>query len=116
MTDPESVDLRERAIERLQKKRDFQAHLLAYLTVNAVLIAVWAMTGSGLFWPAFPMLGWGVGVFFHAWDTYARGLSEERIGREMDRLRRAGSFEARRTENESDKTPREGLTPAPGRS
>lgn len=88
MTDPEPVDLRERAIVRLKKKRDFQAHLLAYLSVNAFLIAVWAITGSGLFWPMFPMLGWGIGLFFHAWDTYTWGLSEQRISREMDRLRR----------------------------
>jgi len=90
VTESEPVDLRERAIVRLKKKRDFQAHLLAYLSVNAFLIAVWAITGSGLFWPAFPMLGWGIGLFFHAWDTYSRGLSEQRISREMDRLRRGG--------------------------
>ena len=26
----------------------------------ALLIAIWAVTGAGYFWPVWPMLGWGV--------------------------------------------------------
>jgi hypothetical protein len=42
------------AIARLKQKRDFGAHLLVYLLVNAFLIAIWAFTGAGFFWPVFP--------------------------------------------------------------
>jgi 2TM domain len=54
--------------------------------VNAFLVGIWAMTGGGYFWPIWLILGWGIGVFFHGWDVYARPPSEERIRREMDRL------------------------------
>jgi hypothetical protein len=83
-------ELRTFAIGQLRKKRDFQAHLLAYVTVNALLIAVWFVTMSGgFFWPVFPMFGWGIGLAFHAWDTFAPATpSEDKIQREIARMRR----------------------------
>jgi hypothetical protein len=81
-------DLRDRAIARLKQKRDFGAHLLAYLLVNAFLIAIWAATEAGFFWPVFPLFGWGIGVAFNAWEVYWRKPpSEDRIRQEMARLR-----------------------------
>jgi hypothetical protein len=37
-------------------------HVRAYVAVNVMLIAIWALTGAGYFWPIWPILGWGVGV------------------------------------------------------
>lgn len=85
-TDIQETDLRERAVTSLRKKRDFASHLLLYLVVNAFLVAIWAMTGAGYFWPIWSIVGWGIGVFFHGWDVYARPPSEERIRKEMRRL------------------------------
>ena len=34
----------------------------AFLAVNLLLIAIWALTGAGYFWPAWPLLGWGFGL------------------------------------------------------
>jgi len=49
---------------------------------------VWALTGDGFFWPAFPIAGWGIGLAFHAWDAYGRvGFTEGKVRREMDHLR-----------------------------
>jgi hypothetical protein len=79
--------LRERALVSLRKKRDFAAHVMAYLLVNTMLVVIWAMTGHGFFWPVFPILGWGIGLIFHAWDTYGGRPSEEAIQKEMERLR-----------------------------
>jgi 2TM domain-containing protein len=79
--------LREQATIRLRKKRDFRAHLLAYVLINGSLLIIWALTGSGFFWPVFPMLGWGVGLVFHAWDIYRAPLSEQQIQREIERMR-----------------------------
>lgn len=79
--------LRDLAIERLKKKHDFYPHLIAYLAVNALLLGIWAATGADFFWPVFPILGWGIGVAFHAWDTFSRfSLSEDRIQRELKHL------------------------------
>ena len=31
-----------------------------YVGVSVMLVAIWAMTGMGYFWPIFPILGWGI--------------------------------------------------------
>jgi hypothetical protein len=81
--------LRKQALERVRKRRDFWPHLLVYVMVNALLVVVWAMTGSdGFFWPIFLIAGWGIGIVMHAWDAFFRtGISEEDIDREVARLR-----------------------------
>jgi uncharacterized membrane protein len=80
--------LREQAIQRLKKKRDFKTHVLIYVVVNTFLVVIWAVTSAGFFWPIFPILGWGIGVLANAWDVYGRKpISEEEIRREADRLR-----------------------------
>jgi hypothetical protein len=80
-------DLRQQALERLKKKRDFRGHVFIYLAVNAMLVVIWAVTGADFFWPIFPILGWGVGVAANAWDVYGRKpISEDEIRRETERL------------------------------
>jgi hypothetical protein len=80
-------ELREQAVSQLKKKRDFRAHIFIYVAVNAMLVVIWAVTGSGFFWPIFPILGWGVGVAANAWDVYGRKpISEDEIRRETERL------------------------------
>jgi hypothetical protein len=89
MTTHETYDdqLRAEALERLRKRSEFWTHLMAYLLVNAFLVAIWYfVAGGGFFWPIFPLFGWGIGLFFHGWDTFRRPPSEERIRREMQRL------------------------------
>lgn len=82
--------LRDRALERIEKKQEFHGHLLAYVLVNAMLVGIWAVSGAGFFWPIFPLMGWGIGIGFHAWDSYRTvEPSEERIEREIEHLRRA---------------------------
>jgi hypothetical protein len=80
-------ELREQAVSQLRKKRDFRAHVFIYVAVNAMLVVIWAVTGSGFFWPIFPILGWGVGVAANAWDVYGRKpIGEDEIRRETERL------------------------------
>jgi len=82
-------ELRERAIRRLKKKRDFHAHLLVYFLVNSSLVLIWAFTGHGFFWPVFPMVAWGIGVVMNAWEVYSsEDFSEDAIAHEVDQLRR----------------------------
>jgi hypothetical protein len=49
----------------------FQIHARAWFLVNVFLVAVWALTGAGTFWPAWPALGWGLGLALHGAVTYA---------------------------------------------
>jgi hypothetical protein len=46
--------------------KGFMAHFTSYVIINAFLIGIWAMTGGGYFWPAWPLMGWGIGIAFHA--------------------------------------------------
>jgi uncharacterized ion transporter superfamily protein YfcC len=79
--------LRDRAVKRLKKRRDFTAHLLIYVLVNSSIVVVWAVTSNGFFWPVFPMVFWGIGLVMNAWDVW-RGddFTEDEIAREVARL------------------------------
>ena len=81
--------LRERALTRLKKRRDFRTHLLVYLLVNGFTVLIWALTNSGgFFWPVLPIVGWGIGVIMNAWDVFgSNGYDEHKIQREMEHLR-----------------------------
>ena len=85
---PDTGELRARAVKRLQAKRELAGHVLAYVMVNSTLVVIWWMTGAEFFWPAFALLGWGIGLVFHAWDVLAPGPSEASIQAEMEALRR----------------------------
>lgn len=92
---PEAEDpLREQALLQLNKRRDFRTHVVAYVLVNAVFWLIWSVVlvtadGPWLPWPLFPMAGWGIGLFFHAWETYGRRpFTETDIEHELARLRR----------------------------
>ncbi|HEY7050414.1 MAG TPA: 2TM domain-containing protein [Jatrophihabitantaceae bacterium] len=79
--------LRERAVKRLKKRRDLYTHLLVFTLVNAFIVAIWAVTGQGFFWPIFPMVGWGIGLAMNAWDVFRdEDFDEEQIQREIRRI------------------------------
>ena len=87
---PSEADLRQQAVRSLKKKQDFRSHVVAYVLVNALLVGIWAATGANFFWPIFPIIGWGIGLAFNAWDVYGRKpISEDRIREEQERLRRS---------------------------
>jgi hypothetical protein len=91
-TDTTGSDLRQLAIGRLRKRREFVQHLVVYLVVNLVLNLIWLLTmPGGFYWPMFPLLIWGIGLVFHAVDAFspmfsAGPPSEEKIQREIGRL------------------------------
>jgi hypothetical protein len=80
--------LRELAIARLRRRRDFFMHATAYVVINLALSAVWLLTTpDGFYWPMFPLLGWGIGIIFHGIDTFLPAApAEEKVEREMRRL------------------------------
>jgi hypothetical protein len=50
---------------RQHRPRD-RTHERTYVAVMLLLVAIWAITGAGYFWPIWPMLGWGIGVLADA--------------------------------------------------
>jgi hypothetical protein len=45
-----------------RQRTSTSAHTRIYLAVSLLMIAIWAATGMGYFWPIWPMFGWGIGV------------------------------------------------------
>ena len=76
---------RDAAIKRIKEKRDFRNHVVIYLVVNVFLVGVWALTGSGYFWPGWVIAGWGIGLVLHGLQVYRgeKPISDEEIQREM---------------------------------
>jgi hypothetical protein len=69
-----------------RKGRSFQNHLRTYLAVNGGLILVNLLsTGGDPFWAAAPLLGWGIGLFFHGM-SYREALREARARRREEPL------------------------------
>ena len=61
------ADLPPRSSRRSARARDdFRSHLRVFVAVQVLLVAIWALTGMGYFWPVWPFLGWGIGVLSHA--------------------------------------------------
>ncbi len=55
----------ERAI-RAHATAEFRQHLHAYLAVNVLLVAIWALSGAGYPWFLWSLLGWGIALFMYA--------------------------------------------------
>jgi hypothetical protein len=66
-----------RAKERVDKLKGFYGNLISYCTVIPILIVTNLNTNSHFQWFWFPMLGWGLGLTFHAFETFGFGRSWE---------------------------------------
>ena len=79
---------RERARQRVQARRDFASHVVAYIVINAFLVGAWALTGGGYFWPAWVLAGWGAALVLHAWDAFVRRpITDTDVDTELRRRR-----------------------------
>ncbi|MGZ8665688.1 MAG: 2TM domain-containing protein [Solirubrobacterales bacterium] len=79
---------REQARKRVEKKHKVRGDVVTYAVINMFLIGIWAISGTGFFWPAFVLGGWGIGLAANAWEVYGRKpISESEIQRETERLR-----------------------------
>jgi len=78
------------ALWKIAKKRStFKLSLSIYLLINALLVGLWFYTtgAKSYFWPAWPMLGWGIGIIFQFIDAYLSNgvFSEEK---EFEKLKK----------------------------
>jgi len=60
----------EKAKKRVEEIKGFYSHLIVYVCVNIALFAINAITSPGIWWFYWPLLGWGIGVFFHAMAVF----------------------------------------------
>ena len=54
-----------RARCRAGAKLGFYIHLLAYITVNLLLVFINYSTNPHCLWFMWPLVGWGIGLFLH---------------------------------------------------
>lgn len=70
----------------------FRTHATAYGLVNGMLVGIWALTDShDLFWPFFPIAGWGIGLGMNA--VGARHAQRHKYEKEVRRLEKAARAE-----------------------
>jgi fatty acid desaturase len=46
-----------------RRRRSRRPDVRIFVAVMALLVAIWALTGAGYFWPVWPLVGWGFFVF-----------------------------------------------------
>jgi hypothetical protein len=51
-----------------------RSQLASFVSTAVFFVAIWALTGRAYFWPAWPLLAWGVGLIAQA----LRGVGEPR--------------------------------------
>ena len=87
-------DIRGQAIKRLRRKREFRRNFATYLFVNAILWAIWALSGAEIHdtvpWPTWISGIWGVLLVLDGWRVFGeRAISEREIEEEMSRMGRS---------------------------
>jgi len=82
----EVVGEREAATRRVRARRDFTATIVSFVVISAVLVAIWAASGAGYFWPAWLIAIGGVLLFLRWWKSFGRRpMTEGDIDAEMKR-------------------------------
>ena len=57
---------------RVAAPPDRQPEWVGFVAVNVLLVAIWAFTGAGYFWPAWVMLWWGAALVMKAGPALLR--------------------------------------------
>jgi hypothetical protein len=61
----DNQDVIEKAEKQVNERIHFYNHFYIYVGVNAFLILINLLTSPFNWWFHFPLLGWGIGIFFH---------------------------------------------------
>lgn len=82
----------EKLWQTAKKRAGFQRSLASYFIVNAFLWAVWWFTIGrktgfhGMPWPAWVMIGWGIGLVFQYLNAYG-GSEKDLADKEYEKLK-----------------------------
>ena len=86
----ENQETYEKARKKVEAKIGFYIHLAVYAGVNTLLIIINLITSTQYLWFKWPLIGWGIGILFHALGVFAfsKGLSikERMIEKEIKKL------------------------------
>ncbi|MEX0716554.1 MAG: 2TM domain-containing protein [Planctomycetaceae bacterium] len=79
------------ARKRVEARMGFYVHLAVYVVVNAILVTINLVKSDSPadWWFYWPLLGWGIGIAFHAFKVFGnRGgdsLKERWVERETEK-------------------------------
>jgi hypothetical protein len=85
----EDQDTYRKAKGTVEARLGFYWHLGVYLAVNTLLIIINISTSTEYLWFKWPLLGWGIGVFFHGLAVFRlssgkfAAMKERMIAEEM---------------------------------
>ena len=74
------------AHQNAKAKVEFRIHLINYIVINAILAVINLTLTPGYIWFKWPLLGWGIGIIFHALSVFYSGntsIKERMIEAEM---------------------------------
>jgi len=75
----ETSDRYERARRRAKELKSFYVHLMTYVGVMIVLFFVDYSDRGGTWWFYWPLLGWGIAVAMHAFETFGHRWERRKI-------------------------------------
>jgi hypothetical protein len=85
----ENQEAYQRAKKRVEIKIGFYIHLSVYIGVNILLLIINLITSPQVLWFKFPLIGWGIGVFFHGLGVFVfsggSAIKERMIEKEIER-------------------------------
>ena len=71
----------------MEAKYGFYIHLSVYIAVSILLMIINLITSTEYVWFKWPLIGWGIGVFFHALGVFVfhgrSAITEQMIEKEM---------------------------------
>ena len=80
-------DVLAQACDNLHKKRAFTTQVISVVVVNVFLVAVWALSGAGYFWPGWVMAATAFGLAMQGWNVYGRKpITDADVAAEVKRL------------------------------
>ncbi|NER16577.1 2TM domain-containing protein [Spongiivirga citrea] len=85
----ENTEAYQKAKKKVRARLGFKVHLAVYIAVNAILISINLINSPDYLWAIWPLMGWGIAIFWHAMNLYVlnkeSGVTENMIRKEMDR-------------------------------
>ena len=66
----ESQEAYQSAKKRVEAKFGFYIHLTVYIAVSFLLVIINLNTSAEYLWFKWPLIGWGIGILFHALGVF----------------------------------------------
>lgn len=60
----------EKARKRVKAKKEFYQNLTSYAVMSVFFVVLNFLTSPSYWWAMWPILGWGLGIVFHYFETF----------------------------------------------